>query len=119
MEISVSLKDLSLSLSLSLPLSFPSTGASGGSDAVATVAALDTTILERRPKEEEEEEEQLCCFGDRTRATTADTLAAHPAARGAARLLLRLVFGATEVQGRAAAGANVARDPIQLRREGR
>ena len=105
-----------LCLSLSISVFLPSKGASGGSDEVDAVAALVTTMLERRPKEdaEEEEEEQLCCcFGDRTRATTdGDTLAARPAARGAARLLLPLVLEAAEAQGRAAAGENVARDAI-------
>ena len=115
-------KKLHSSFSLCLrSLFLPSKGASGGSDEVAAVAALATRILDRRPKEEgasEAEEEQLCCFGDRTRASTDDVLAlaARPG-RAAARLLLRLKLRASEAQGCACAGENVARDAIPLKRE--
>lgn len=75
-------------------------------------------ILDRRPKAAEaaEEEQQLCCFGDRTRVTTDDALAARPGS-GDARLLLRLLLrAAAEAPGCACAGENVARDAILFKK---
>ena len=77
-------------------------------------------MLDRRPKEEGTDEEEQGCFGDRKRETTdgdaALGFAARPA-RGTTRLLLPLVLGAADAQGRVSAGENVARDAMSLRRE--